>query len=94
MLTMILDPKNAEPFLDETYAHTPPLGERIDDSLDDLLANPGDARFRPRLIRPESRVDLPSSWAYVVRHGSTEVMVVWYEEDDVIWVPYIGPSIF
>lgn len=94
MVTLVLDPVNAEPFVDDVHARDSTLGDRIEDSFDELEAAPEAATYRRHLHRIPGRPELDPVWAYTVRHGPEEVMVVWRQDGDLVRVLYVGPSIY
>ena len=87
MADLELDPE-AFAALEKLYATDPAAADVVDEWLDALQADPGQARVRRRHLRP------PGLWYIPFRLTATEDwMILWQLEGDVVVVRYLGPNL-
>jgi hypothetical protein len=74
--------------LEKLYATDAGAADVVDDWLDALEADPGQARVRRRRLRP------PGLWYIPFRLTATgDWMILWELEGDVVVVRYLGPNL-
>ncbi len=87
MADLELDPE-ALAALEQLYATDPAAADVVDEWLDALQADPGQARVRRRRLRT------PGLWYIPFRLTATDDwMILWQLDGEVVVVRYLGPNL-
>jgi hypothetical protein len=74
--------------LEKLYETDPEAADAVDEWLDALEADPGQARVRRRHLRP------PGLWYIPFRRTAMEDwMILWELDGDVVVIRYLGPNV-
>jgi len=74
--------------LEKLYATDPEAADVVDEWLDALEADPGQARVRRRHLRP------PGLWYILFRlTAKDDWMILWEFDGEVVVIRYLGPNV-